>query len=105
MAGFNGRKDGVSFWLEPLKSDWKKIANVHGSLKELEKWVPTAGLAMIQLFFPISLRYDDNKIKDNLHKRLRKKPIKPSASEGEESNGEGRRNQIPKETRSEARRA
>ena len=37
-----------------LKSKEKElqIENVVGALKELEKWVPTAGLAMLQVFFP-----------------------------------------------------
>src|ERR1700710_2466231 len=41
------RKDGVPAWLEPLSVEQNEIANVHGALQELEKWVPTAGLAML----------------------------------------------------------
>jgi hypothetical protein len=63
-------KDGVPAWLEPLKPDQNKVANIHGALKELEKWVPGAGLALIQIFFPTSLRYEDDHIRDNVHKKF-----------------------------------
>lgn len=43
---------------------------VHGALMELEKWVPTAGLAMVQIFFPAGLEYNDESIRDNIHKRF-----------------------------------
>ena len=67
------REDGVPSWLEPLRVDRNKIANTHGALKELEKWVPTAGLAMIQVFFPTTLRYKDENIRDNVHKKFWKR--------------------------------
>ena len=67
------REDGVPSWFEPLRADRNNIANTHGALKELEKWVPTAGLAMIQVFFPTSLRYNDDNIRDNVHKRFWKR--------------------------------
>ena len=67
------QKDGVPAWLEPLRSGQNEIANTHGAFKELEKWVPTAGLAMIQIFFPTSLRYKDENIKDNVHKKFWKR--------------------------------
>jgi hypothetical protein len=67
------RKDGVPTWLEPLRVKPNKIANIHGALKELEKWVPTAGLAMIQVFFPSSLHYRDDRIRDNVHKKFWKR--------------------------------
>jgi len=47
------RKYGVPTWLEPMGGDENEIANVHGALKELEKWVPTAGLAMLLIYFPV----------------------------------------------------
>ncbi|KAI4867289.1 hypothetical protein F4820DRAFT_457114 [Hypoxylon rubiginosum] len=43
---------------------------VHGALMELEKWVPTAGLAMAQVFFPAGLKYNDEAIRDNVHKKF-----------------------------------
>lgn len=43
---------------------------VHGALIELEKWVPTAGLAMMQIFFPSGLEYRDGNIRDNVHKKF-----------------------------------
>lgn len=76
--------DGVPSWLEPLKpvqsDEATKINNeadgivyavgVHGALIELEKWVPTAGLAMAQMFFPAGLKYNDEAIRDNVHKKF-----------------------------------
>jgi hypothetical protein len=67
------RKNGVPAWLEPLRVKQNEIANIHGALKELEKWVPTAGLAMIQTFFPTSLRYEDDHIRDNVNKKFWKR--------------------------------
>ncbi|KAL7619824.1 hypothetical protein AAE478_010369 [Parahypoxylon ruwenzoriense] len=43
---------------------------VHGALIELEKWVPTAGLAMSQIFFPAGLKYNNEAIRDNVHKKF-----------------------------------
>lgn len=64
------KEDGVPSWLEPIKpqNDVIIATGVHGALMELEKWVPTAGLAMVQLFFPGSLKYNDESIRDNIHK-------------------------------------
>ena len=67
------RKDGVPAWLEPLSVEQNEIANIHGALQELEKWVPTAGLAMMQIFFPTSLRYREGRIRNNVHKKFWKK--------------------------------
>ncbi|KAK9425515.1 hypothetical protein SUNI508_12971 [Seiridium unicorne] len=87
------KDDGVPTWLEPRKPRrnpqstnvarrWfdrdeakpKDIifadGGIHGALIELEKWVPTAGLAMVQIFFPAGLRYNDISIRDNVHKRF-----------------------------------
>lgn len=44
--------------------------DVHGALMELEKWVPTAGLSMLQVFFPVGLQYHDEAIRDNVHKKF-----------------------------------
>lgn len=41
---------------------------VHGALMELEKWVPTAGLAMVQVFFAEGLRYNEEGMRNNAHK-------------------------------------
>ncbi|KAI1075793.1 hypothetical protein F5B20DRAFT_373581 [Whalleya microplaca] len=43
---------------------------VQGALVELEKWVPTAGLAMVQIFFPGGLKYNDNSIRGNIYKKF-----------------------------------
>ncbi|KAI1090544.1 hypothetical protein F5B19DRAFT_504004 [Rostrohypoxylon terebratum] len=43
---------------------------VHGALMELEKWVPTAGLAMVQIFFPGGLRYNEAAIRESGHKKF-----------------------------------
>jgi hypothetical protein len=52
------------------KDDVIYAPNVHGALIELEKWVPTAGLAMVQAFFPAGLEYKDESIRDNVHKKF-----------------------------------
>jgi hypothetical protein len=52
------------------KDDVIYASNVHGALMELEKWVPTAGLAMVQIFFPAGLKYEDGSIRDNVHKKF-----------------------------------
>ncbi|TEY30982.1 hypothetical protein BOTCAL_0830g00020 [Botryotinia calthae] len=67
------KEDGVPNWLEPIRFETNNIANVHGALQELEKWVPTAGLAMMQIFFPASLRYEDDHIRNNVHKKFWKR--------------------------------
>lgn len=46
------------------------VGGVHGALIELEKWVPTAGLAMLDVFFPRGLGYSDDVVRDNVHKRF-----------------------------------
>lgn len=46
---------------------------VQGALIELEKWVPTAGLAMTQTFFPAGLKYNDESMRDNIHKKFWKR--------------------------------
>ncbi|KAH8647714.1 hypothetical protein BX600DRAFT_389558 [Xylariales sp. PMI_506] len=76
------KDDGVPEWLEPLKPDINSPApyryiilatGVHGALIELEKWVPTAGLAMVQVLFPGGLKYNDASIRDNSHKKFWKR--------------------------------
>ncbi|KAK8040149.1 hypothetical protein PG993_008560 [Apiospora rasikravindrae] len=87
------KEDGVPGWLEPPKPQkgreprirtrsWFKTEDgrseeiifadggIHGALIELEKWVPTAGLAMVQTFFPAGLKYNDVSIRDNVHKKF-----------------------------------
>ncbi|RDW71668.1 hypothetical protein BP5796_07702 [Coleophoma crateriformis] len=66
-------RDGLPTWLKTLKGEENEIANVIGALIELEKWVPTAGLAMLQVFFPGSLGYNDASMRDNSHKRFWKR--------------------------------
>lgn len=46
---------------------------VQGALMELEKWVPTAGLALVQIFFPVALQYNDESIRDNVAKKFWKR--------------------------------
>ncbi|KAM0346553.1 hypothetical protein ACHAO7_011747 [Fusarium culmorum] len=46
---------------------------VHGALIELEKWVPNAGLSMVQVFFPSGLQYHDEAVRDNVHKKFWKR--------------------------------
>jgi hypothetical protein len=64
---------GMPEWLIPLSNrpgGKEQIENVHGALMELERWVPTAGLAMLQVFFPSGLRYKDESVKYNVHKKF-----------------------------------
>ncbi|KAL8831330.1 MAG: hypothetical protein Q9191_000917 [Dirinaria sp. TL-2023a] len=71
------KEDGTPVWLQPIKPERGAqvtySAGVHGALIELEKWIPTAGLAMVQVFFPHGLVYNDPAIRDNVHKRFWKK--------------------------------
>lgn len=60
-------------WLQPLQALSHNTANVQGALIELEKWVPTAGLAMVQVYFPTSLQYDAKITRDNIHKKFWKR--------------------------------
>lgn len=71
--------DGAPDWLEAIKPDGSSdntegniiyASNVHGALVELEKWVPTAGLAMVQVLFPTGLKYREESIRDNVHKKF-----------------------------------
>jgi len=55
------------------KDDVIYASNIHGTLMELEKWVPTTGLAMVQIFFPAGLEYKDETIRDNVHKKFWRK--------------------------------
>jgi hypothetical protein len=67
---------GMPEWLIPLSNrpeGNEKIENVHGALMELERWVPTAGVAMLQIFFPAGLSYKDEAVKYNFHKKFWKK--------------------------------
>jgi len=88
------KDDGIPEWLEPIKpehadatanstskgssvsgqAEYQGIicaSGVHGALIELEKWVPIAGLALVQEFFPSGLSYNDARIRDNVHKKFR----------------------------------
>jgi hypothetical protein len=67
------QKDGVPAWLKPLRAEQNDIANIHGALQELKKWVPTAGLAMMQTFYPASLRYREDRVRNNVHKKFWKR--------------------------------
>ncbi|KAK5263125.1 hypothetical protein LTR96_011448 [Exophiala xenobiotica] len=73
------KEDGTPEWLQSATLDYAGAnmdegiiyaPNVHGALMELEKWVPTAGLAMVQVFFPAGLKYGDESIRDNVHKKF-----------------------------------
>ncbi|ETS75085.1 hypothetical protein PFICI_13569 [Pestalotiopsis fici W106-1] len=88
--------DGLPSWLEPIKpisieraqtlSKWKKPSvastrapemiyaiGVHGALIELEKWVPTAGLSLVNIFFPGGLEYSEQNTRNNIHKKFWKR--------------------------------
>lgn len=67
--------DGIPAWLEPIKPQKKIIyaVGVHGALMELEKWVPTAGVANVQLFFPSGISYSDERIRHNISKKFCKR--------------------------------
>ncbi|OBT52509.1 hypothetical protein VE04_08527 [Pseudogymnoascus sp. 24MN13] len=67
--------DGLPAWLVPLEGPEKElqIANTVGALRELEKWVPTAGLAMLQIYFPDDLRFEDSRMRYNIDKQFWKK--------------------------------
>jgi hypothetical protein len=45
------QKNSMLTWLEPFRVKRSKMANTYSALKELEKWVPAARLAIIQVFF------------------------------------------------------
>jgi hypothetical protein len=79
----NAREDGMPEWLVPLPNDRDgrlKVENIHGALIELEKWVPTAGLAMLQTFFPSGLHYKDQSVKYNIHKTFWKRAYRVSST-------------------------
>lgn len=71
--------DGAPDWLEPVTQPGA-VLRVHGALKELEKWVPGAGLAMIQVFFPTSFVYDDSRVRDNINKKFWKRASRTRAT-------------------------
>lgn len=64
---------GMPEWLIPLSNrpeGGEQIKNVYGALMELERWVPAAGVAMLQIFFPAGLSYKDEAVKYNFHKKF-----------------------------------
>ncbi|RYP82884.1 hypothetical protein DL770_005491 [Monosporascus sp. CRB-9-2] len=66
-------KSGIRRWFavdNNKRNDIIYAVGVHGALMELEKWVPTAGLAVAQTFFPAGLKYNDEGIRDNVHKKF-----------------------------------
>ena len=77
------KEDGAPVWLQTIKPENGAAvtysAGVHGALIELEKWVPTAGLAMVQVFFPLGLVYNDSAIRDKAHKTFWKKAYSTGA--------------------------
>ncbi|KAK8070417.1 hypothetical protein PG997_010620 [Apiospora hydei] len=66
------KTDGVPDWLEPAQTP-ADIIRVHGALKELEKWVPGAGLALIKIFFPAKLDFEEDNVRDNVNKKFWKR--------------------------------
>ncbi|KAK7946073.1 uncharacterized protein PG986_010394 [Apiospora aurea] len=66
------KTDGVPDWLEPAQTP-ADIIRVHGALKELEKWVPGAGLALIKIFFPARLDFEEDSVRDNINKKFWKR--------------------------------
>ena len=85
------RDDGVPQWLEPAAHEGAVI-RIHGALKELEKWVPGAGLAMVQVFFPTSFGYDDSRVRDNINKKFwrRASRTRPSRRRAEQARREAK---------------
>ena len=68
--------NGVPIWLEPLKMDQVPgPAGTHGALQELEKWLPGAGLALLPTFFPGSLGYRDEDVKEKRNKKFWKRAV------------------------------
>ncbi|KAI2613256.1 hypothetical protein GGR54DRAFT_330172 [Hypoxylon sp. NC1633] len=65
-------RDGTPGWLRPA-SDQERVSRTQGALKELEKWVPGAGLALLKIYFPGNLDYDDRSIRDNVNKKFWKR--------------------------------
>lgn len=53
--------------------DDKNIALVQGALKQLEKWVPTAGLALLRRLLPLKMDYDGTVIRENPDKKFWKR--------------------------------
>lgn len=60
--------NGTPEWLQPTEDDM--VVRTQGDLKELEEWVPSAGLAMLKVFFPRSLDYANETVRDNVYKRF-----------------------------------
>lgn len=62
-------------WLVPFQGKEKELqtANTVGALRELEKWVPRAGLAMQQIYFPGDLRFEESRMRYNIDKQFWKK--------------------------------
>ncbi|RYP27936.1 hypothetical protein DL767_007463 [Monosporascus sp. MG133] len=66
-------KSGIRRWFavdNNKRNDIIYAVGVQGALIELEKWVPTAGLAMAQIFFPGGLKYNDEGMRYNVHKKF-----------------------------------
>ncbi|KAL9078151.1 MAG: hypothetical protein Q9157_002945 [Trypethelium eluteriae] len=66
------KNDGAPAWLEPVRNT-QNVVRTHGALKELEKWVPGAGLAMLQIYFPTRIEYEDGNVRDNINKKFWKR--------------------------------
>ncbi|GAW14634.1 hypothetical protein ANO14919_040370 [Xylariales sp. No.14919] len=68
---------GSTYGHDTTENDQRKVITygegVHGALIGLEKWVPTAGLAMVQIFFPTGLKYNDESVQGNKHKKFWKR--------------------------------
>lgn len=67
------KEHDIPDWLGPDRTKSTEYCvddGVHGALMELEKWVPTAGLAMVQMFFPSGLKYNDAAIREKDHKKF-----------------------------------
>lgn len=74
--------DGVPAWLRPVEPEVATGIRygpaVQGALVDLEKWVLTAGLAMVPLFFPLASTYTDEMARNNVHKKFWKQAQKTS---------------------------
>lgn len=75
---------------------------VQGAFMELEKWIPNAGMAMLQLFFPGGHAYNNASIRYNSHKKFWKRSHATSSlrllaeqKRRDEEGNRGRGNGVP----------
>lgn len=62
-----------SSWLKPQDPSNGTVAGLQGALQELERHVPTAGLAMLRMFFAGEIHYHVESVHGNIHKKFWKR--------------------------------